>query len=76
MLSHYTLGWLGMGLWFAIEEFLALRYHRGQGMTLSEHVWAWFSVNHEGRFWRLRRILLIAGMSVLSIHFIFGGNII
>lgn len=73
-MTAYTLGWLLWLLWFGVEEFLALKLHRGQGMTLSEHVWAWFAIGNQGRFWRLRRFALLSFLAWLCAHFLTGGR--
>lgn len=75
----WTLGWLGWFLWFGIEEALAV-FYGGWEATLSGHVWRAFAIKDahgdlegRGKFWRARRILLIAIMGWLTIHFLSGG---
>jgi hypothetical protein len=75
LLAHYTLWWLGWIAAFFVIELAALIKHRGQGYTLSEHVWSWFAITGDRpRLWRIRRVLLIAFMGWLSLHFLTGGK--
>lgn len=76
----WTFGWVLWILWFGVEETLAI-YKCGWQATLSAHVWRLFAIKDEygqdmrGRTvaWRVRRVLLIALMGWLSIHFLSGG---
>lgn len=66
-MSWYTLAW---GAWlaiFAVIETKALLDKRVTDGTLSEHVWAWL-----GKGWTWKRIVLLAGMAVLTGHLTFG----
>lgn len=67
----------GSGRWLAwLLAFLALEVPaavRGDGATLSENAWNWFSVRERRRFWLARRLILGAFMAVLSAHFLTGG---
>lgn len=72
-MDAYTIGWLVWIGWFLIEEGLSLfRGHTKD--TLSGHVWAWFSVNSNGRFGQLRRFALLTFLAWLSAHFLTGGR--
>jgi hypothetical protein len=73
----FTILWitiLSLGL---ILEAVAL-FNKRQNDTLSENVWKWFNINPElssrqKDFTRLRRVLLLAFMVWLTIHFVTGG---
>jgi hypothetical protein len=67
-MSWFTIGWIGWGLYFAVLEGIAL-FNKGEGDTLSEHVWRWFDV--DAHQWTAKRYLLVAFMLWLSGHFIF-----
>ncbi|ADE43486.1 gp19 [Streptomyces phage phiSASD1] len=74
-MSSWTLSWVVWLAAFVVIEGLALLRKRPDD-TLSEHVWRWFAVARatqpDGRT-RLRRFMLLAGMSWLSVHFLTGG---
>lgn len=67
-----TWAWLvALGLLLALE--VVALVNRQPGDTLSEHVWRWFSVGDRAPFWRLRRVVLLAFMAWLTVHFMTGG---
>jgi hypothetical protein len=77
----YTVGWALWGVYFAALEGAALiRSHKGtQGGTLSEHVWVWFGTakgTHANSWAYVRRFVLIAFMSWLTVHFVGGGQLV
>lgn len=79
-MTIWSWGWLAWVLWFGIEETLAI-YKSGWQATLSAHVWLVFAIKDwngndlHGRTpaWRIRRVLLIALMGWLCLHFLSGG---
>lgn len=79
MAHLYTFAWLGwIGLFFLIE-IPAIILHRGQGFTLSEHVWSWFAIRWplnqpRPHLWRIRRVFLISFLGWLCLHFLTGGK--
>ena len=72
-MSDFTIAWILWIAYFLIVEFDALLTGNIPG-TLSEHVWAWFSMKGYGPLWRLRRFLLLAFMAWLSAHFLTAGK--
>jgi hypothetical protein len=75
-MTGWTAGWLGWILYFAIEEGLALAHHK-TAATLSGHIWQWFAVAPaRGPLVRVRRTLLLAGLSWLVVHFLGGGQFV
>lgn len=71
-MSVFAVGWL---LWIAAFiglEGAALK-RKAPGDTLSEYVWAFFSVTGKGRAWQARRFALLAGVTWLAAHFLTGG---
>lgn len=71
----FTLAWVVWIAYFLVVEGIAL-YKKHPGGTLSEHVWDWFSIKGEGKmgkWWRVRRIALLALMAWLLVHFVSGG---
>lgn len=78
MFAHYTFWWILWLAQFPVIEGYALWKHRGQGYTLSEHVWAWFGIRPHGkafpRFVAARRIALALFMGWLMLHFLSGSN--
>ncbi|MFD6638308.1 hypothetical protein ACFWDN_21105 [Micromonospora chalcea] len=77
-LGAWWAAWLVWFLYFVIVEFAAL-FNSREGDTLSEHVWLWFAVGG-GRpvtgWTRLRRVVLLAFMAWLTVHFVGGGVIV
>lgn len=77
-LGHYAATWVLWLALFAIVEGEALLNAR-VGDTLSEHVWAWFTVGG-GRpvtgWVRLKRVLLLGFVVWLGVHFVGGGVIV
>lgn len=80
-MTAWTWGWLAWFGWFAVLEGVALLNSRS-GDTLSEHVWMWFGTTRRppgeperprSGWTQLRRVLLLAFMAWLSIHFLTGG---
>lgn len=79
-MSAWTLAWIAWGLMFAVIEGMALVNSR-RGDTLSEHAWAWLGYATTGRaalrqpsgWTRLRRFLLLAGLTWLVVHLLTGG---
>lgn len=71
-MSVWTVLWILWLLAFLVIEGAALANKRC-GDTLSEHVWAWFSVKGKGWGWRIRRVLLLGFMGWLLVHFMTGG---
>lgn len=76
-MTVWTVLWLLWGVFFAVVETAALvvRVKRGEmGATLSEHIWKWFAV--KGNRWpylvHLRRLVLVAFMAELTVHFASG----
>lgn len=70
--TAYTVLWLvWLAMFIAIEGQAFL--YRVQGGTLSEHVWAWFSIKGKGAWWRARRFVLLAFLAWLTVHFLTGG---
>jgi hypothetical protein len=71
-LDPYTLAWiLWVAAFFAIE-IPAIR-NRREGDTLTEHLRKWFAVQSgsgpgTGRWWRLRRLALLAALAWLVVH--------
>lgn len=71
--------WIGWGVYFAIVEGAALvRSHKGgPDGTLSAHVWVWFGTDkhtHPNSWAYLRRFMLLAFMTWLTVHFVTGGR--
>ncbi|GAB1641747.1 hypothetical protein [Krasilnikovia sp. MM14-A1259] len=80
-MSVYTAAWLLWFAYFLIVEGMAL-FNSRPGDTLSEHVWAWFGTQRaapgesprlRSGWTQLRRVLLLAFMVWLSVHFLMGG---
>lgn len=77
-MSIWTLGWIGWGLWFAIEEGWALKTVGTRG-TLSYLVWTLGGTRGgpkpgPGPALRARRFALLAFLAWLSAHFLTGGR--
>ncbi len=66
-MDKYTVGWLLWGLWFAVEEGLALLSKKVPN-TLTGHVQHWFSVNEHETFWLARRAILLLFLGWLMVH--------
>jgi hypothetical protein len=80
-MDWWTIGWLGWGLYFAVLEGAALvRSHRGgPDGTLSAHVWVWFGTDkhtHADSWAYVRRFVLLAFMTWLTVHFVGGGRLV
>ena len=74
-MNPYHLAWILWVAAFFCIEVPALVFHRNQGMTLSECVWKVFAITgKDHKFWRIRRVLLIAFLGWLSLHFLTGGQ--
>lgn len=76
-MSIWTLGWIGWGLWFVIEEGAALKTVGTRG-TLSYLVWTLGGTRGgpkpgPGPLLRARRFGLLAVMAALTVHFMTGG---
>ncbi|BCJ41656.1 hypothetical protein GCM10010168_53460 [Actinoplanes ianthinogenes] len=80
-MSPFTIGWLLWLAYFLVLEGVAL-FNSRPGDTLSEHVWTWFGTQRRkpgeperprSGWTQLRRVLLLAFMAWLSIHFLTGG---
>lgn len=80
-MSVWTWGWLAWFGWFAVLEGVALLNSRSRD-TLSEHVWLWFGTQRRkpgeperprSGWTQLRRVILLAFMAWLSVHFLTGG---
>jgi len=72
--NEFVASWLLWFAYFIVVEGDALLRHYGEGDTLSELVWAWFSMRNYGTLWRLRRFILLSFMAWLSAHFLTGGK--
>lgn len=77
--------WLGWGLYFAVVETIAIADSRHKGATtgnykdgtLSAHVWVWFGTapgTHANSWAYVRRFVLLAFMTWLTVHFATGGR--
>lgn len=68
---YWLFGWIGWGIYFSIEEFLALKTKHTMATdgTLSSEVWRLV----RGRQWyhRVLWVLTGIGMAVLTYHFLF-----
>ncbi len=73
-MDGYTIAWILWILAFGVIEGKALM-NKQAGDTLSEHVWAWFSVADKGKAWRIRRVVLLGFLSWLLVHFMGGGRL-
>lgn len=70
-MSLYTAAWLSwIGAFIAIEG-LAL-WDKDTDDTLTEHVLVWFSIKNKGRWWQLRRFILLTFLCWLTVHFLSG----
>ena len=73
----FTASWIVMGVWFLIWEGIAI-FRKKRGDTLSEHIWAWFSL--EGPKKNLKpwqgwmRFGFLAFWAWLTFHFLSGGS--
>ena len=72
-MTWFTIAWLSWLAVFLVVEGIAL-CNKAEGDTLSEHVWAWFSIKDKGNKWRLRRFILLAFLAWLAVHFLTGGQ--
>jgi hypothetical protein len=67
----------GGGSWFLwLAMFLLVEIPAAvlkNGATLSENVWAWFSIKERRRLWLARRLVLATFLGVLGAHFLTGG---
>jgi len=64
----YTIGWILWMLGFVGLEGKAL-WNEQSGDTLSEHIWAWFSIKHDGPMKIARRSALGVGVGWAAGHF-------
>lgn len=75
-MTVWTWAWLGWAAYFGIVEGMALTNSR-DGDSLSEHVWWWLGYSEGVRqptgWTRLRRFLLLAGLTWLAVHLLTGG---
>ena len=79
-MSVWTWAWAGWALYFLVVEGMALANSQ-RSDTLSEHAWAWlgYSATSGGDLrkpsgWtRLRRFMLLAGLTWLVVHLLTGG---
>lgn len=76
-MDWWAWGWIGWGLWFAVEETLAF-VKVGTPGTLSYLVWTLGGTRSGATaspsgWTRLRRFGLAAAMAWLSLHFLTGG---
>lgn len=67
------MAWVLWILYFLVVEFEALLSHKPEG-TLSDHIWAWFSMCEYGKLWQLRRLILLSFIAWLSAHLLTGGK--
>lgn len=72
-MTEYGWFWLLWIAGFLVMEIRAVRDPRPMD-TLSEHVWAVFSIKGKGRAWRLRRFALLSFMAWLAVHMLTGGT--
>ncbi len=72
-MSKFDVAWYFWFAYFIVVELDALLTKNYEG-TLSDRVWAWFSMQGYGKLWRLRRFILLAFMAWLSAHFLTGGK--
>lgn len=71
-MSGWTVAWaLWISAFFAIE--IPAIANKKPGDTLSEHVWSWFAIKGKPTGWRARRLVLLAFLAWLSLHFLTGG---
>lgn len=71
-MTWYTWAWIAWLVYFCVVEGIAI-VDKKDGDTLSEYVWAWFSIKGKGKHWRWRRIALLGFMAWLLVHFLTGG---
>jgi len=71
--NKYEAGWVAWLLGFVALEGLAVA-NKDDEDTLSETVWRWFSINHEGKHYRIRRFGLLTLITWLFWHFWTGGK--
>jgi type II secretory pathway component PulL len=69
----YTIAWIFWIAYFLVVEFDALLHNDAAG-TLSDHIWAWFSMRGYGNYWRLRRFILLAFLAWLAAHILTAGK--
>jgi hypothetical protein len=69
----WAYAWVAWIAAFLTIEVLALK-NSAPGDTLSEHVWAVFSIKEKGNWWRARRFSLLAFMAWLVVHILTGGT--
>lgn len=80
-MNMFTIGWILWIGWFIIEEGWAI-YTGNMKNTLSEHVFVWFGVKSPNSdvpikltpWVRVRRVILLAFMAWLTVHFLTGGE--
>lgn len=70
----WTWLWLGMALYFAVVEILAVFGVKAPHGSLSAHVWEWLGYEDPvGAHLQLRRLLAVCLWAVLTAHFFFPG---
>lgn len=83
-MTAWSWAWIVWIAAFAAIEGPAL-FNRTEGDTLSEHVWKWFATrrddlrNDKGKAsgWvKIRRVVLLAFLTWLSLHFLTGGEFV
>ena len=70
-MDPFTQAWIVWGGMFLAIEGAAV-FNKRKSDTLSEHVWAWFSIKSKGRGWLYRRAALGGFLAWLTIHFMTG----
>ncbi len=71
-MSVWTVLWLAWLAGFVVIEGAAI-INRDKDDTLSEHVWAWFSIKDKTNGVKFRRLAFLAFWVWLTIHFFTGG---
>lgn len=74
-MSAWSWAWLALLIAMGVLELAALLNKRPDD-TLSEHVWKWFAIKDKRRTgWpQARRLLLLASLAWLAVHFLTGGR--
>jgi hypothetical protein len=72
MFDGFAIAWILWIIAFLIIEIIAV-VRKAPNDTLSEKVWAFFSVKDKSKWWRLRRALLAGFLIWLFLHFLSGG---
>jgi hypothetical protein len=75
-MSIYEWAWVGFFLYFALVEGIAIK-KAAEGGTLSEFLWRLFAIREmpvdRRRFVHLRRLIMLATLALLFVHFTGGG---